>query len=172
MREYREDDGRTTFHYHRDERLAARGQDGAGCSGRGSNRSRRRSLIIVLIDMAVILIIYAVITTFVVPGDRRTTIGGAHAVLLVQSLGDEDRYVVRLVAPQSARLEPDRSPPLVSVVFFEGETAVSDEILDLLPERAGEERVIDLVRPAGAPEVRVRARIRMDDEELMLEAVR
>jgi hypothetical protein len=170
MKDYRPDDGRTTFHYRRSDRLAARGLDENGCDDKARPKKRSRSFVIILIDVVLILVIYAVITTFFIPRSGRARIGGVQVELLVQSLGDENRYVVRIVAPRTAG--PDRPPLLVSVVFYEGQDAVSDEILDVLPERPGAERIIDIVRPVVPADTRVRAVVRLDDDEVILEAPR
>lgn len=158
-----DDDGRMIYHSRRPPQPWSEDADCNECAT-PRKRSRNRSLAIILIDVALILLIYAVITSFIRTDSWRGEIAGVEVALHVQSGDDTDawqlRFTRREVAPGLPRAE------IVEVLFFDGDEFSSEPILDVLPDAVGGQRLIEISAPAS---IRVaRARITVGNDMLQL----
>ena len=166
-----DDDGRVTFHYRRDERLASRRRGCSDCDESGRPRRKNRSLRIILLDVVLIVIIYAVITTFFLPHGWRGSVGGLNVALRVEASSDAVRYVLT-ATPRWGPFAGDLSAStIVGVQFLEDQRPVGIELVDIPPGR-GEERVFTVTRPADRSAERIQARVRLDDATTTLTVVR
>ncbi|TVQ96152.1 MAG: hypothetical protein EA403_16615 [Spirochaetaceae bacterium] len=165
------EDGRITYHYRRDERLASRRRGCADCDESGRPRRTNRSLRIILLDVVLIVIIYAVITTFFLPHGWRGSVGGLNVALRVEASSDAVRYVLT-ATPRWGLFAGDlASSDIVGVQFLEDQRPVGTETVDIPPAR-GEERVFTMTRPADVSAQRIQARVRLDDTATTLTVVR
>ncbi len=159
------DDGRMIYHSRKPDQPWQQDQDGNQRAVRPRRRSRNRSLVIILIDVAVILLIYAVVSTFISSDSWRGTIAGVEAELHLLSSDQNSVWEVRLTRRRGAEAEPRTQ--IVTVVFSDGESFESEPIMDVVPQRSGETRVLDTVGPQDAAVVR--AEVTVNSEVLLLE---
>ena len=158
------DDGRMIYHGRKPDQPWQQDQAGNQSAVRPRRRSRNRSLVIILIDVAVILLIYAVVSTFISSDSWRGTIAGVEAELHLLSSDQNNVWEVRITR-RSAESEPRTQ--IVTVLFSDGDSFKSEPIVDALPQRNGETRVLDTVGPRDAAVVR--AELTVNSEVLLLE---
>lgn len=159
-----QNDGRTVYHTRRPGQRWSRDRQQDVPADAPRRRSRNRSLVIIMIDVAVILLIYAVVSTLLNSESWRGTIEGVEAELHVQTDQQQSVWELRLTRRRDDAHAMQNQ--IVTVTFFDEGGHVSQPVLDLLPPRAGERRILEYV---GPPAVGVlRAHISVNAEQLQL----
>lgn len=158
-------DGSTYYHYNREERLARR-QDAYERPSGGILR-RNRSLTIILIDVLIVLMLFAIFRFFFFGREETPTVQGyaVSAELLETSQGSLG--LVSISAPEEAPESSGIVTVRFAVLGSDQEDARSVEVKDLLPEGGERRRVSELF--AGGPE-EIRVVVEIDGETLELRA--
>lgn len=161
-----DDDGRMIYHSRRPPQPWSDDAASDECA-QPRRRSRNRSLAIILIDVALILLIYAVISTFTRADAWRGVIAGVEVTLHVQPGEpgtDADIWQLRFTRRQPATVPPGTD--IVAVQFSDGNGFNPEPILDVLPDAPGTQRIFEVAAPAS---IRMaRARVTVGDTALDL----
>ena len=148
-----DDDGRMVYYSRRPPQPWAEDADPDECS-RPRRRSRNRSLVIILIDVALILLIYAVITTFIRADSFRGEIAGVEVSLNVHPGDVSDTWQLRFTRRETPNGIPRAE--IVEVRFSDGDRFNPEPVLDVLPDVVGAQRLIEISAPASTRVARTR----------------
>jgi hypothetical protein len=142
--------GKLHFHYDREARLKNLSNALPEQTGTKGLFRRNRSLFITLLDVLVLIILFVIVTLLFRTRSAAEPIPGYGVT--VSAAAFEDRILINTTF--TAVKDSEDAPSGVRVVLSHGDTS-RQEILDVLPGKEGEQRIVRGTLPIKSPEKKV-----------------